>query len=111
SVLPVLAVIIIAWLVQLPQRSRLLALGSIVVIALIGIVGLLTRTLEQLLINSGLRDAVVTYALNGIGHWRAFWARPVLSEQGRDLLSNHADRLVKSFWGIFGWYAIPLGGN
>jgi len=106
--LPGVGVCGIIWLARLhPARRRrvLVALGVAVVVVVGGVVlGWISHTLPVERVLSTVSD----YALNSPSQLTNLLQVPLTTEQTRQIVAAELEAYFKSFWGIFGWFAILL---
>jgi hypothetical protein len=94
------------WIGSLRGRSLRIALGGLTAFALASAaLGSLVRHGLPL---DAILAGVTAYALNCPGQLDAALGVSLTSEQTQTLATSHLAWLFRSFWGVFGWFNLPL---
>jgi hypothetical protein len=106
--LPGVAACAVVWLVRLPPVPRTwIALSFASAGALLGL-GVTSGFLARLLPIERAQAALIAYALNGLFQWENLLRVPLDAPQTRAIVGAQLDAFFISFWGIFGWFSVPL---
>ena len=108
GLLPPLLLVLLMWLTA--GRGRGWSYARIALVAgcvLVG-VGFGSGLFQRLPVVGSLRNLVITYALNYPGQVDALLQGPLRQASTWTLVQNQLAMLFRSFWGLFGWFSVPL---
>jgi hypothetical protein len=99
----------VVWLVRLPASTR-----NRIVISIAGAsVALFAAFASGVLPIDRAQAALIAYSLNGANlyQWDNLLQVPLAALETRQIVGAELDAYFTSFWGIFGWFSVPLSAD